>query len=333
MRKASKMDKESMKRIAKLLKENDNFVITAHVNPEGDAIGSELAVYYMLKKLGKKCILVNQDDVPDNLKFLEGSELIKKELPRGINPDIAVIVDCPVLERTGRVAKYLNDIKCIVNIDHHVSNEFFGDFSWVESKCSSAGEMLYELSKEMGLDMGIDFATAIYTAIVTDTGMFNYANTSGDTHRIAGELLEKGVDPSVVHSEVYENKTVPEVMLLAKALSSLQFEEKGRFASIAIDREMYELAEDEDVSTAEFINYPRSIKGVEVAAFFKENEKTRGYINVSFRSSGKIDVNAIASRLGGGGHKRASGCLVKGSLREAKEKVSDEVKKAFEEQE
>ena len=326
----SVMDKENMNNVIEALSARDNFLIAAHVNPEGDSIGSQLAVSYILKKLGKIGVIVNQDDIPDNLKFLPGSDIMYKKVPEGFKPETFVVLDCPVKERTGDVCRSLSGGEFVINIDHHVSNEFFGNVNWVEPELSSVGEMLFHIIKEMGIELEEDAAVAIYTSIVTDTGMFNYDNTSRATHEIAGELISRGVDPKKVYAEIFENKDISQIRILGKALTTMKVEAGGALAYMSITREMYDEEGVESVPTDEFINYPRSVKGVEVAVLFKENVEDKTKVNVSFRSTGKYDVNVIASRFGGGGHPGASGCVLESGFEEAKNKVLSEVKKEFE---
>jgi len=320
--------KETMDKIADVFRSGNNFLITSHINPEGDSVGSQLAVYHILEKLGKNAVIVNHDSVPDNLTFLPGAGLVSPDKPDDFNAEVIVMLDCPVKERTGKVCRHIKDDQTVVNIDHHISNELFGDVNWVEPGMSSVGEMIFGLAKNMGMEISKDMAVAIYAAIVTDTGIFTYDNTSPETHRIAAELMTAGANPKNLHDEIFEKKSVHEIRLLGMALTTLQITAGGKIAHISLTRDML-LEEGVDyISTDEFINFPRSIKGVEVAVFFKEYEAADGKVNVSFRSSGEADVNAVASRFGGGGHPRASGCVLECGLEEAREKVLDEVEKA-----
>jgi phosphoesterase RecJ-like protein len=323
------MNDKALKEVAGLLRSKDNFLITAHVNPEGDSIGSQLSMFRILEKMGKKAVMVGNYNVPNNLKFLPGTKSILHEVPEDFHPDVVIILDCPTKERIGKVAEYLNDSQLIMNIDHHVSNEPFGDINWVESGSSSVGEMMYGIIKELDIELDRSIGMALYTAIVTDTGMFNYDNTSKRTHEIAAELIAGGINPKDMHGEIFENKSISQIRLLGKVLTTVKVEEEGRLAYMCITRQMYEAEGVKSVATDEFINYPRSIKGVDVAVFFKERVYEPDMIDISFRSSKKIDVDEIASRFGGGGHKRASGCLVKGGLEEVKEKVLGEIRKAL----
>lgn len=315
------MNSKDMQAVADVVRDKDRFLITAHVKPEGDSIGSQLAFNCLLRSLGKKTCIVNQDDVPDNMMFLKGADEIKHELPDGFQPEVIVFLDCPVVERVGSVVKDLDEKIFTVNIDHHVSNEYYCDVNWVEKEISSVGEMVYHLINMMGCDVDNSAFDAIYTAIITDTGMFNYDNTSSDTHKVVAEILNKGVVPSVMFGAIYEQKSIDQVRVLGKVLGSLKMAEDGKIAYICLTKGMLEEDGIEHCSTEDFINYPRSIKGVEVAVFFNENANVRNSISISFRSTGNVDVNKIASEFGGGGHKKASGCYLACPLDEAVEKA------------
>ena len=314
------------------LGKRDNFVITSHVSPEGDSVGSQLAIFFMLKKMGKKACIVDQDVVPDNLKFLSGTEKILNDIPEGFIVDAVIYMDCPVRERAGQIMKKIDNEVFIINIDHHVSNEYYGDINWIEPGMSSVGEMAYHLMKKMDMSPDINASEAIYAAIITDTGMFNYDNTSVRTHEVAAELIEKGVEPAYMYRQIFENRPRAQLRALGRALSTLETAEDGKVAYMTLSREAQEEEGADDILTEGFINYARSVKKVEVAVFFNEAIEGRRLVNVSFRSTGKIDVNRIASSFGGGGHKKASGCLLDCGVEQAREKVLDAVTKAIREQ-
>ncbi|MBD3296866.1 MAG: bifunctional oligoribonuclease/PAP phosphatase NrnA [Candidatus Omnitrophica bacterium] len=315
------MDKQSFDGLIRSLKERDNFLIAAHVNPEGDSIGSQLALQRVLEGAGKRTAIVNNDPVPGNLMFLPGSGRVLSALPDGFRPEVFCVVDCPVEQRTGRVRTFVTPEIHRINIDHHVSNEYFADINWVEPGMSSVGEMIYHIAEALGMVVDEELAASIYTAMVTDTGMFNYDNTTGETHVIAGKLIEAGIRPRTMHREIFEKKDPVDLRVLGRVLSALRLHAGGRVASITLTKEMLMEEGVRGVSTDEFINYPRSIKGVEVSVFFKEAPEAPDRVNISFRSSGDIDVNKLASSLGGGGHPAAAGCLFHGSLEEAEQDV------------
>ncbi len=323
------MNNEAITEVINVLKTKDNFLITAHVNPEGDSIGSQLGIFNILEKLGKKAVMVGNYTVPENLKFLPGAESILSEIPEDFQPEIAIVLDCPTKERVGNLAKRLAGAQVIVNIDHHVSNEYFGDINWVESASSSVGEMIFVAAEKLGIEMDHNMNTVLYTAIITDTGRFNYDNTSERTHKIAGKLIAGGITPKAMHSRIFEDKALSQIRMLGRVLTTISVESGGRLAFMHLTREMCEEEGIRDVATDEFINYPRSIKGVKVAIFFKERANNPGAIDISFRSSEEVNVDEIASRFGGGGHKRAAGCVVRGGLEKAKEAVLEEARKAL----
>jgi len=220
----------------------------------------------------------------------------------------------------------------VINIDHHISNEYFGDINWVEPGVSSVGEMVFNIAVEAEVEISKSMAESLYAAIVTDTGMFNYSNTSRATHEVAGQLISCGVDPKEVHRSIFESKTLHEVRLLGRVLATLETSAEGAISFMSLTRSMYRAEGVDAAATDEFINFPRSIKGVEVAIFFKEDASFDGRVNISFRSTGKYDVNVLASRFGGGGHPKASGCVVDGDLEDAKQKVLAEAQKIMDEQ-
>ncbi|HNX90632.1 MAG TPA: bifunctional oligoribonuclease/PAP phosphatase NrnA [Candidatus Omnitrophota bacterium] len=317
---------KEMDRAIREIKRRDNFLITAHVDPEGDSIGSQLAMFYILKKLKKHVIMVDQDHVPESLKFLASASEIRTKFHGEIDPVTAVVLDCPVKERMGNVIDIFNRCEFVINIDHHISNRFFGDVNWVDSSSSSAGEMIYHLAKRMHIRFDKDTAEAVYAAIMTDTGMFNYENTKSDTHMVVADLIKTGVEPILMYKRLYECKSPDQLRLLGRVLSSLTIEECGLVSYISLTRATRKEMGLTNVPTDEFINFPRSVKGSEVAMFFNENATSENTVNVSFRSNGNIDVNAIATKFGGGGHKKASGCLMKGAFEEVKKKILTEVK-------
>lgn len=310
-----------MERVVEAIKKHKRFLITAHVNLEGDSIGSQLAMKELLEGLGKEAFILDSDPVPHHYKFLPKTNGISNDISKGMNFDAAMVLDCPTLRRVGRVRKIISKDKFIINIDHHISNEKFGDVNWVDPNASSAGEMVYRLFKNMGGRLTKEIALSLYIAILTDTGSFNYDNTSSATHEIAGELLGYGLKPELVSESVYERRSVADIKLLGLVLSSIKVNKSGDIAFLEITKKMLS-ATGADVSKSEgFINYARSIDKVKVAILFKEDQNGKSRINVSFRSKGEANVNEIAACFGGGGHVRASGCVVHGTLAEAKKKV------------
>ncbi|MDD5449741.1 MAG: bifunctional oligoribonuclease/PAP phosphatase NrnA [Candidatus Omnitrophica bacterium] len=310
----------------KAIKSRNNFLITSHVNMEGDAVGSQLAMADILKKLGKRYIILDNDPVPSMFNFLLGAEKIRNRLGKNDKFDAIISVDCPIAERTGNVARHFRNAKVIINIDHHVSNSNFGDFVWVDPKMSSGGEMLYHIYKRLGLKIDRRAAVCMYVAISTDTGYFAYENTSPETHRIVSELLKTGIKPLWVANHLNEKKSMNDLRLLAETLGTLKLHYNGRVASMHTSRKMLKKLKVGPESVEGFVNYARSINTVDVAVYFLERPDKPGEVHVSFRSKGTVNVNRAASLFNGGGHPNASGCVVKGSIARAKKIILPQIK-------
>jgi len=317
-------------RIAEAIKKFNKFLITSHINPEGDSLGSQLAMANLLKALNKKFVVIDNDPVPSRYAFLPCAEIIKNKIGKNdLSFDAAIVLDCPNLKRTGSVKEIVKGIDFIINIDHHVSNERFGNLNWVEKNASSVGEMIHSLYKKMKCEMNAETALYLYISILTDTGSFNYGNTSSVTHEIVSELLGFGIKPYGISKSIYENKTLGELKLLGRVLSDLKVTEDGKIAYMAAPKKLFDETETGPSACENFVNFARSVRGVEVAVFFREDMKKKNSIHVSFRSGGSVDVNRIASHFGGGGHKTASGCSVRESFEEVKRDILKEVKDAI----
>ena len=310
-----------MEKIIAALKNNDKFLITAHVNLEGDSLGSQLAMRELLVKLGKTAFIVDNDPAPEHYRFLPKADEIFTDISKIYDFDTVVVLDCPTLKRVGKVKDLITKDKLVLNIDHHISNENFGRINWVDPNASSAGEMVFKLFKAMGVPLTKETALLLYIAILTDTGSFNYENTSGVTHEIAGELLGYGLEPAMVSESVYERRTVEDIKFLGLVLASLKLNKTGEIAYLEITKSMLKETGADILKSEGFINYARSIDKVKIAILFKEDPKLVNKIGVSFRAKGDMDVNGLAGHFGGGGHVKASGCIIEGSLAEAERKV------------
>jgi phosphoesterase RecJ-like protein len=309
---------KGLKSVIKAIKRHKSFLITSHINMEGDAVGSQLAMADILKKMGKKCVIMDNDPVPSQFAFLDGADRIKTGLDDKAAFDAVIAVDCPVAQRAGRVAAYFNKVKAVINIDHHISNTGFGDVVWVEPGMSSAGEMMYHLYRELRLKIDKKAALNMYVAMSTDTGSFTYENTTSDTHRIASELIKAGVRPLWVVNRLNESKSVNDLKLLCETLATLQMHFDGKVAMIYTSLGMFEKYGLAPESAEGFVNYARSIKTADIAVFLLERRDKPTEVHVSFRSKGRVNVNNLAKLLGGGGHPNASGCMIKGSIEQAK---------------
>ena len=295
------------------------FLITAHVRPDGDALGSELAVYHALRGMGKKAVVYNQDQTPDVYGFLPGSENIIHSMDSVNGFDAVFVLDCSDIKRVGNEADRIGSIDKIISIDHHVSGSTFSEILLVDPSASSTGEIVHRLLNKMGIRINGDIATNIYTAILTDTGSFHYSNTGIDTFRVAADLVEKGADCRYIAENIYETRPVVQIRLMGKVLDTLEFYEGGKVGSIYVTQDMLRKEGALPEHTEGFVDIVRSIQGVEIAVCYYEVSRNR--FKISLRSKGKVDVEKIAGKLGGGGHVNASACRVEGSIKTVKGKV------------
>ncbi|MCX5716670.1 MAG: bifunctional oligoribonuclease/PAP phosphatase NrnA [Candidatus Omnitrophica bacterium] len=316
-----------MNKIAKItraLKKYDNFLITSHINLEGDSIGSQLAVASLLKALGKKYIIFDNDPIPRQFEFLLCGEKVKTALSAKDKFRAMVVVDCPVIERTGKVASCAKKAEVVLNIDHHISNSQFGDIRWVEPDSSSCGEMIYHLFKGLRIPIDKKAALAMYVAIVTDTGYFSYENTTHMTHWITGELIKAGIKPLWVGRHLNEKKSPNDLRLLQETLKTLRLHYNGRVSTLYTSLGTLKKLGLSTSSTENFVNYGRMVNTAKIAVFFLERATKE--VHVSFRSKGEVDVNKVASLFKGGGHPNASGCLIRGSIGQAMKTVLPRLK-------
>ncbi len=301
---------------AAVLKKNKRFLITAHIGLEGDALGSELGMYWLLKKMGKEAVIVNDDGIPYGYEFLPGLDAVRRYKPgmQGIDFDCFIILDCSDLMRAGEVFRLNSAHKPVLNVDHHISNREFGDINWVDAQACSCTQMIYELYKTCRVPFDKKSALALYVGLMTDTGSFRYSNTTSATHTIAAELMSYGLDASQIYRAIYGNVPYQDMKLLSDILPHMHREAGGRIiwfevknSLIANKKLSFDLSE-------HILSFARSIRGVEVVVLFKENLGARSEIRINLRSQGNVDVNKIALSLGGGGHKTASGATIPGSL-------------------
>lgn len=302
---------------------NNSFIVVSHVDPEGDAIGTSLALYHILKNLGKKVCVYNESGVPKILKFLPGSNELLSEISSVNEFDCIFVVDCGDLGRIGSLKNKLEKLK-IINIDHHSTNDYFGDLNFVDKTASAAGEVLFDIIKALNIPINYDIAINLYTAIVVDTGSFRYASTSSKSFKIAAELLKAGVDPWFVSMNIYENYPYERMKLLGDVLSTLTLHLDNKVAFMLVTKDMLKKYNASVDITEGFVNFGRAIEGVELSIIFKETDNES--FKLSMRSKGKIDVSMIAKSLGGGGHKNAAGCKINGTYEEAKKKVLEVLK-------
>jgi phosphoesterase RecJ-like protein len=301
--------------MASMLKKSPQQVlVTSHLAPDGDCIGSMLALSAALAAQGVDVFTVYADKIPQAYGYLEGSNILLPSLLPSI-PETVILLDCTDLERVGPdLSPRLKQAKCILNIDHHVSNNYFGHYNLVEPQAAATGEIIYRLLQLIGTQITPAIATALYTAIVTDTGSFQFENTTATTLQIASELMTLGADLGAVRENLWEQRPLISLRVLAAVLPTLTMTPDGRVAWMYLDKDTADNLGATSENCEGLIDYPRSISGVEVGLFFREVEINK--IKVGFRSKKLVDVNQVAGKFGGGGHRRAAGCTVSGTLSE-----------------
>ena len=313
--------------ITKVLQENNNFLITSHINLDGDGIGSELALYFILKKLHKKAIILNQNRLPKLYDFLPGIDKVHYLEDNCINPkniDVVIALDCSNIKRIGKTYEIFKNIKTIINIDHHESNENYGSLNYVDSSASSVGEIIYELINFIDSDLLDDkISTCLFTAIITDTGSFRYSNVSSKTFEIASHLTCHRIKPHLIANNIYNRNTYSGLKLLGEALLTLEINESGCVSWLTITRKMLNDTNANDEEIEGIIDIATTLNNVEISILFRETKDNK--IKVSFRSKGNFDVNKFAGKFKGGGHPNAAGCLCSGKLDEIKENVLSEL--------
>ena len=303
------------------LEQGDDFLLTSHVNSDGDGIGGCLALGGLLRQMGKKAAIVLHDPPDDHYAFLDGWEAIQRAAPP--NPpkaDRAIVVDCPGLERIGDVATHIGGNTHILNIDHHKDNPGFGEANLVSPTASSSSELVFHLATSMGLEIDARIAAQLYTGILFDTGGFRYSLTTPTTFEAAASLVRCGIRLEQIADQVFGNRSLAEVKQRGQAIDSLALHSDGRVASLHLN-----LAEMEAGDPDEVVNYGLLVTGVEVALMLKEQEP--GKYRISLRSRDRVDVSQIAARFSGGGHARASGCRLEGSREEVEKELLDAIGK------
>jgi len=317
------MSRLNLKKVAQEIRKHKSFLITAHTSPEGDAIGAELAFYHLLKKLGKRVVIVNEDPTPVEYDFLPGRENIVVYTPKleNIYFDCMAVLDCSDLSRTGEVRKLNKNNKPVINIDHHISNDNFGTVNLVDTAASSASEIVYRLFKEMHVEIDRKSALVLYVGMMTDTGSFRYSNTSSFTHQATGELMRFGFDVRSIYRNIYENIPYFDMQFLIKILKDMHLSADGKIGWVEIPAKLLRHKKLSFDLSDHILSFLRSIKDIQAVALFRENLGYKKEIRVNLRSSGKVDVNKIAQAFGGGGHKAASGCTIIGKLSDVRRKV------------
>lgn len=313
-----------IQKIIETINKGRNFLITSHIRLDGDALGSELAVYLMLRDLGKKAVVYNQDSTPDHYLFLPAARDIA-HTPGDIEQyDAAFVLDCSELARIGDQSAKIGKIKNLINIDHHISNGGFCKIKLLDAQASSTGELIFRLLKEMGVPMTKDICTNLYTAILTDTGGFRYSNTRQGALFAAGTLVEKGADPQWISENIYESDPPAKLKLLARTLKTLSLDLQVKVGSVVVTRKMLQETGASVEQTDGFVDIPRAVQGIEIAILY--TELANNSFKLSLRSKGSVNVEKIAKKFGGGGHINAAACRIEGDIKSIKMRILAAIK-------
>jgi bifunctional oligoribonuclease and PAP phosphatase NrnA len=295
--------------IVDVIRSRERFVISSHARPDGDSIGSQMAMAYALRQLGKQVLIVNADPAPPPLQQFPGvGDIVLATRVDGIF-DAAIIMECGDLGRTGVEGL---DRFLVINIDHHPDNTSYGAINWFDAGAAACGEMVFDLIAALGVRLTVHIATHIYVAILTDTGSFHYSNISPRTFEICRQALDAGVDPVRVARNVYDSNNMGRLKLFGAVLSAMQIDSSGRIAIVYLDHEMARSAGGTYEDTEGLINLPLTVKEIQAVVFFKQIEGEQ--YRISMRSKGDVDVSSVAKEFGGGGHKNAAGCTVSGGI-------------------
>src|SRR4051812_35113504 len=313
-----------LQQIVDAVRTRRRFVLSSHSRPDGDSIGSQLAMAYALRVLGKEATIVNADPAPAPLMAFPGVPDIRIASSVEGEFDAAIVMECGDLKRTGvtGLERYY-----VINIDHHPGNEAYGAINWFDASAAACSEMVYDVVRALDVPLTREIATHIYLAILTDTGSFHYSSISPRTFEICRECMAAGVDPVLVARNVYDSNNMGRLKLFGAVLGAMQIDQTGRIAIVYVDHEMARAAGGTYEDTEGLINLPLTVKEIEAVVFFKQ-EKGDEY-RVSLRSKGDVDINAIAKEYGGGGHKNASGCTISGPIEELQRAIVGKIESAI----
>jgi len=315
------MDDSTIAALLDCFRQHKHFLITSHARPDGDAIGSVLAMAELFDQLGVSVDVLLADPIPNIYKTLPGLSRIRhaSSAPAGPSANGAanapvIILECDCIERTG--LSNLNG-RLIVNIDHHASGRSFGAINWIDPEACAVAAMIYQLALAAGVTVTPTMATCLYTAILSDTGTFTYPGTTTETFALAHELTQKGANPAMIARDVYFSNPISKIRVLGAALSNLQFSDSLAWSWVT--RQQLETTHADAEDCEGVINHLIGIEGAEAAAFLRELPS--GQFRLSIRSKGKINVARVAEALGGGGHRSASGCTLEGPLTHAVDSI------------
>ena len=300
----------------------EQFYIFMHIRPDGDTIGSSLAWGKALQQKGKIVKIFCPDFIPYKYTFLPNMDISRTFLAPGDKPTMAFVIDCSDLNRLDYLKEDVLQLDGIFNIDHHRTNLRFGDYNIVEPTAAATGEIIYRLILELGLELTEEMSLYLYTALASDTGSFKYENTTPQTMSIAAKLLEKGVNPSLVSTKIFDEISFASLLLLRVCLQNIKIDDTGKIAWMSVDESTLKEYGVKPSELEGYINYAKNVRGVEVGVFFHHTQA--GETRVAFRSK-SVNISTVAFSFGGGGHKRAAGCSLYGKAEEIENDVIQKV--------
>ena len=313
------------KGVVEVLKRSHRVMVCSHVDPDGDSIGSQMAMASLLKELGKKVIILSQDPVPSKYKFLDTAGQIVASLPEGFRPDTVAMLDCSTLDRLGQVRDLISSDMVVVTIDHHPASLKPEDIAYLDPTASSTGELIVDILRDLGMSIGKERAVPLFTAIITDTGGFRFPNTTARCLAVAAELAAEGANPNRIAAQVYGQFTESSLKLLGRALGKIETLEGNRICIVCLAQKDLEACQAHPEETQGIVDHLLSMKGCQLGVFLREVAPQS--VKVSLRSRGPIKANGIADTLGGGGHPNAAGYRTGKTLLEARDQVIREIKK------
>lgn len=303
-----KMNEDLVLRISEKIKKSKNIAVTSHLRPDGDSVCTSIALYLMGKQLKKNVSVFIKDPIPFPFNKFPGVEVVKKSQIKPGQFDSVIFLECANVMRSGQ--KHIKDCYKI-NIDHHHSNDLYGDINWVDPEAAAVACMIYELGKKLGIQFDSQISTMLYSAIVSDTGSFQFSNTEANAFKTCYELVKHGAVPYEVTEMIFNNNPPEKIILLGKVLSTLKMTHHGKIAIITMFSKFLDRLKIKQIDTEDITTHARSIKAVQVVLFFKEIKKNM--FRVSVRTKGDANAMRIAEHFSGGGHRHAAGFTVSGN--------------------
>lgn len=324
-------DKNVLDQLIATLKEGETFCLSGHQNPDGDVVGSQLAMASFIRRLGskKRVDICNSGAIPKSMHFLPGSNQIQNVKQVEGKYDVLVVFECSGSDRMGSIIDFPTQVGKVINIDHHLHNPNFGHVNFVEPTTSSTAELIFKIFDHANVPLHADEAMCLYTGMVTDTGWFRYGNTNPQTFQIASRLLAAGLKVEELSERIYLSRSATSLKLLAWVLSNMKLKFDNRVAVLTLPERIFKELEAHPDDVEEVVNYGLQIETV-VASFLMKERTNPPVIKVSFRSKGQYDINQVARLFGGGGHRNASGCSIELPLAQAEEAILKEMPRVFE---